>query len=52
MPMDEFGQGSGRRLRPPIRQAGQAREHGVRLLEPDVRDLATVAGRAIAGRPF
>ena len=50
--MDEFGQRSRRGLRPPPREAGQAREHGVRLLEPDIRDLGAVAGVPAKRRPL
>lgn len=42
--MDELGQRGRRSLRPPTPQAGQACEDGMRLLEPDVRDLAAIAG--------
>jgi hypothetical protein len=42
--MNELREGSRRSLRPTIREAGQARKHGMRLLEPHVRDLAAVAG--------
>ena len=50
-PMDELGQRGRRRLRPSAREAGQAREHRVRLLEPDVRDLGAVAGVPAKRRP-
>jgi hypothetical protein len=43
-PTDELGQRSRRRVRAPTRQAGQAGEHGVRFLEPDILELAAVAG--------
>jgi hypothetical protein len=43
-PMNELRERSRRSLRPPTREAGQARKHGMRLLEPHVRDLAAVAG--------
>jgi hypothetical protein len=42
--MDELGQCRGCRLRSSTREAGQARQHGVRLLEADIADLAAVAG--------
>ena len=42
-PTAKLGQRSRRRLGASSREAGQAREHGVRLLEPNVRDLGAVA---------
>ena len=49
--MNELGQRSRRRLRPSARQAGQAGEHGVGLLEPNVRNLGAVAGVPAERRP-
>jgi hypothetical protein len=42
--MDERGKGSGGSLRPSTGKAGEASEHGVSLLEPDVGKVAAVAG--------
>jgi hypothetical protein len=42
--VNELGQGGSRSLGPSTRQAGQAAQDGVRLLEADIGQLATVAG--------
>ena len=49
--MDELGQRRRRSLRSAPSQAGQAGEHGVRLLEPNVRNLGAVAGVPAQRRP-
>ena len=49
--MNEFGERSRRGLRAPTRQAGQAGEDGVGLLEADVWNLGAIAGVPAERRP-
>ena len=48
--MDELGQCTRRGLRSSTRQAGEAREHGLSLLEPDVGNVTAVPRVPAQGR--
>jgi hypothetical protein len=50
-PVNQLRERRRRRLRPPPHKAAEAGQHGVRLLEPDVRHLGAVTGVPAERRP-